>query len=281
MRSGDYARVGVVAQRGNARAAYLAAELREVLAGSETTVWMDTATASALDVEGRDVEVFKECDLVVSIGGDGTFLYAARGAGSTPVMGVNLGEVGFLNAVAPDDAVDVVQDEVERFLDTGAVRHREVPRVRASGERDWSLTPAINEMVVQGSQRGHGQGLEVEVRVDGSLYAAGHADGVLVATPTGSTAYNLSEGGPLVQPGVPALVVTLLCPSDPMPPLVVGLDSEVSVRVDGAETAVVSSDGSRMQTVAPPEVVTMEPAAEPARVAGPQSDFFQALNKLE
>lgn len=274
-------RVGVVAQRGNSRAAYLAAELREVVAGPETEVWLDTATARALETDGVPVGEFDECDLVVSIGGDGTFLYAARGAGSTPVMGVNLGEVGFLNAVAPDDAVEVVQTEVERYLETGEVQHREVPRVKATGERDWSLTPAINEVVVQGPQRGHGQGLDIEVRVDGSRYSSGHADGVLVSTPTGSTAYNLSEGGPFVQPGVPALVVTLLCASDPMPPLAVRLDSEVTVRVDGPNTAVVSSDGSSTQEMKTPEVVTLKPAQEPARVAGPQSDFFQALNKLE
>lgn len=252
-----------------------------MLTGLAAEVWLDTATAEALDTDGVPVSEFADCELVVSIGGDGTFLFAARGAGSTPVLGVNLGEVGFLNAVAPDSAVEAVRGEVERYLDTGEVRHREVPRVRATGEREWTLTPAINEVAVLGAQRGHGQGLEVEVRVDGSLYASGHADGVLVSTPTGSTAYNLSEGGPLVQPGVPALVVTLMCPSDPMPPLAVRLESEVTVRVDGPEHAVVSSDGSRMQEVETPEVVTLRPADEPARVAGPESDFFQALNKLE
>lgn len=246
-----------------------------------TEVWVDAATARALALEGAPVDAFDECDLVVSIGGDGTFLYAARGAGSTPVMGVNLGEVGFLNAVAPDEAVAVVTSEVERFLAAGEVRYREVPRVQATGERDWSLTPAINEVVVQGQQRGHGQGLEMELRVDGSRYASGHADGVIVTTPTGSTAYNLSEGGPLVQPDVPALVATMMCPSDPMPPLVVGLDSEITVRVDGTNTAVVSSDGSGVQEMGTPEVVTLQSASEPARVAGPQSDFFQALHKLE
>lgn len=274
-------RVGVVAQRGNARASYLAAEIEAELDGPETEVWVDTATATALGLAGVDVDEFDACDLVVSIGGDGTFLFAARGAGSTPVMGVNLGEVGFLNAVAPDDAVDAVLAEVRRYGETGSVQHREAPRVRATGERDWTLRPALNEVVVQGPQRGPGHGVEVEVRVDGSLYASGHADGVLVSTPTGSTAYNLSEGGPLVQPGVAALVVTLMSASDRMPPLAVDLESEVTVRVDGPDTAVVSSDGSRMREVETPEVVTLRAADEPARVAGPQSDFFQALNKLE
>jgi len=272
-------RVGIVAQRGNARAAYLAADIADALP-DEVDVWVDAATGEEIELEGRDVTEFSACDLVVSIGGDGTFLFAARGAGSVPVLGVNLGEVGFLNAVAPDDAVAAVEREVSRYLETGAVRSRDVPRIEASGE-NWVLTPALNEVVVQGPQRGHGQGLTVEVRVDGSLYTASHADGVLVSTPTGSTAYNLSEGGPLVQPGVGGFVVTGMCAEDAMPSLVTPTNGEVTVRVDDAEYAVVSSDGSRTQRVETPSVVTLREADEPARVAGPESDFFQALGKLE
>ncbi|WP_353634558.1 NAD(+)/NADH kinase [Halobacterium sp. NMX12-1] len=274
-------RVGIVAQRGNSRAAYLAADVREMLAGEDAEVWLDTATADALDGDGHEVAEFDACDLVVSIGGDGTFLFAARGAGSTPVLGVNLGEVGFLNAVAPEDAVAAVRREVERYRETDEVRHREVPRAAASGEREWSLTPALNEVVIQGDQRGHGRGIDLEVRVDGSLFEATHADGVLIATPTGSTAYNLSEGGPLVQPGVDAFVVTGMCAEEAMPPLLTPVGGEVTVRVDGPEYAVVSSDGSNRQRVKTPEVITVEAADEPARVAGPDSDFFQALNKLK
>ncbi len=274
-------RVGIVAQRGNSRAAYLAADVREMLAGEDVTVWLDSATADALDGNGYDVGEFDACDLVVSIGGDGTFLFTARGAGSTPVLGVNLGEVGFLNAVAPEDAVAAVREEVERYRERGEVRHREAARVVASGERGWALTPALNEVVIQGEQRGHGHGVDVEVRVDGSLFEATHADGVIVATQTGSTAYNLSEGGPLVQPGVGAFVVTGMCSRDAMPPLLTPVGGEVTVRVDGPEYAVVSSDGSNSQRVRTPEVITLEAADEPARVAGPNADFFQALNKLE
>lgn len=274
-------RVGIVAQRGNSRATYLAADVSEMLAGEDAEVWLDTETADALNREGVAVGEFDACDLVVSIGGDGTFLFAARGAGSTPVLGVNLGEVGFLNAVAPEHAVAAVRQEVEQHQETGEVEHREVPRVAATGESDWSLTPALNEVVVQGEQRGHGHGVEIEVRVDGSLYEATHADGVLVSTPTGSTAYNLSEGGPLVQPGVGGLVVTGMCASEPMPTLMVHPDSEVRVRVDGPTHTIVSSDGASRQRAETPEVVTLQTAEEPARVAGPDSDFFQALNKLE
>lgn len=275
-------RVGIVAQRGNNRAASLAADLWDMLVPENVDVWIDSATADTLDIEGYDVGALSACDLVVSIGGDGTFLFAARGAGPTPVLGVNLGEVGFLNAVSPDDALTAVEREVERFRESGAVRYREVPRVEATvDDEDWEFTPALNEVTVQGPQRGHGQGISVDVRVDGSPYTTATADGFLVATPTGSTAYNLSEGGPLIHPRVDALVVTDMVGAGSMPPIVVPSEKEIEVRIDEGGSVVLSSDGSNHRTLETPTTVRLYAAPEPARVAGPVSDFFQALNKLE
>jgi NAD+ kinase len=117
--------------------------------------------------------------------------------------------------------------------------------------------------------------------VDGSRYSGGHADGVLVGTPTGSTAYNLSEGGPLVHPGVDGLLVTEMAASDGMPPLVVDADSEVTVTVTDAESAVVVSDGRRSRELCPPTEVTVAVTEPPVRLAGPKGDFFEALGKLD
>jgi NAD+ kinase len=270
-------RVGVVAQRDNPRAAGLAADIRRSV---DATVSVEEATADALGIEGVPVGSMAESDLVVSIGGDGTFLYAARGVAGAPVMGVNLGEVGFLNAVPPDEAVEVVRAAVERIREAGSPRTRELPQVRVSGE-GWSLPPAINEVAVMGPQRGRGNGVGVEVRIDGSLYGGTHADGVLVSTPTGSTAYNLSEGGPLVHPDVGALVLTEMCATDPMPPLAVPLTATVTIRVDDAPSAVVVVDGRLTHEVEPPARVSLGVADEPVRVAGPPLDFFAALGKLD
>ncbi|ACV47776.1 MULTISPECIES: NAD(+)/NADH kinase [Halomicrobium] len=285
-------KVGIVAQRSNRRATALATRLFERLHDGETTVVFDETTAAALSADesrwldgqtatptGRGVDQMDGCDLVVSIGGDGTFLFAARGAGSTPILGVNLGEVGFLNAVAPDEAVETVVEEVRRIRETGSARTRTVPRLRATGD-DWTLPPALNEIVIQGSQRGHGGGAGFEVRVDGSLYTSGHADGVLVATPTGSTAYNLSEDGPLVHPGVDGLVVTEMAGEEAMPPLVVDDSSEITVRIESGAESVVVSDGRVREAVAPPSQVTVARASESVKIAGPQRDFFAALGKL-
>jgi NAD+ kinase len=272
--------VGIVAQRGNERAATLAGRLRETLRDEEATVRIDAATAERLDTDGVDVSRMAENDLVVSIGGDGTFLFAASGAKGTPILGVNLGEVGFLNAVTPEDAVGEVRTVVETYRESGEIPSQEVPRLRATGEGEWSVHPALNEIVVQGAQRGHGQGLDYEVRVHGVQYSEGHADGVLVSTPTGSTAYNLGEGGPLVHPSVNGLVLTEMCGTDPMPPLVFELGYEVEIRVTNAPFAVVGSDGTQAR-IDPPEMVTISLASEPARIAGPSPNFFEALSKLD
>src|SRR6056297_3609282 len=272
--------VGIVAQRGNENATDLAGALCEMLDEEGVTIWVDEATSEHVDARGVDVDRMTECNLVVSIGGDGTFLFAARGAGGTPILGVNLGEVGFLNAVAPEDAVEEVRETVTTYRERGAVPSREAPRLTATGDGDWSTHPALNEIVVLGAQRGHGQGAEFEVEVDGTTYDRGHADGVLVSTPTGSSAYNLSEGGPLVHPDADGLVLTEMCAHDPMPPLVVDADSDITIRVSDTPHAIVSSDGSRTE-VAAPETIEVSLTPEPARIAGPATDFFEALGKLD
>ncbi len=260
--------LGIVAQRSNARAVALAERLADSLP-EDVSVHLDETTAGAADREGVAIERMATFDLVVSIGGDGP----------TPIVGVNLGEVGFLNPVAPDRALAEVEDAVGAHR-RGDLAVHTLPRLRASGA-DWTLPPAINEVVVQGPQRGHGNGATLEVRVCGSLYAGTHGDGVMVSTPTGSTAYNLSEGGPLVHPDLDGLVVTEMCPTEPLPSLVVEDHRTVTVRIDDAPTGYVVGDGRSQRSVDPPTEVRITADAEPLRLAGPGVEFFSALGKLE
>jgi NAD+ kinase len=187
--------------------------------------------------------------------------------------------VGFQNAVGPAEAVEVVAGVVAAFRE-GEADVREVPRIAAEGD-GWAGHGAVNEVVVQGPRRGHGGGAGVEVRIDGSLYTGGHVDGVLVATPTGSTAYNLSENGPLVHPGVGSLVVSEMAPADGMPPLVAPPDASVTVRIGEGTGGVVVSDGRTRRAVDPPTEVRVARTDPPVRLAGPASDFFEALGKLD
>jgi len=209
-------------------------------------------------------------------------LFVAREIGPTPLMGINLGEVGFLNAVQPADAVSVVTGLVADYAETGEFEGRELARLEATADdADWSLEPALNEIVVHGPRRGHGGGATVEIRIDGECYAESHVDGVLVATPTGSTAYNLSEGGPLVHPRTDALLVTQMAAADAMPPLVVDPDTDLELTVSDADTAYVISDGRKRQQIDPPTTVSVSLADDPVTLIGPREPFVDTLEKLE
>jgi NAD+ kinase len=272
--------VGIVARKGSERAVALAEAVRDAVADAGATVWVDAETAAALSgpAAGRAVDDLDSCDLAVAVGGDGTFLFVARNAGDTPIVGVNLGEVGFLNAVSPDTAVEAVIAEVEAFA-RGETAVREAPRLAAEAD-GWTSVPAANEIVVQSARRGPGAGVDYEIRVNDSRYAGGHADGVLVATPTGSTAYNLSERGPLVHPAVNGLIVNEMPAAHGMPPLVVDADATVPVVVEGVDEVVVASDGRNTTALSAPTAVTVGRTSPPMRIAGPPSNFFEALGKL-
>jgi len=244
--------VGIVARKGSERAVAVADELRDAVAGARASVWLDAETADALGepAAGREVDALADCDLAVAVGGDGTFLFVARNAGDTPIVGVNLGEVGFPQRRPPEAAEEAVVSEVEAF-DRGEMNVREAPRLARTDE--WTSVPAANEVVIQGARRGPGAGIDYEVRVDGSRYAGGHADGVLVATPTGSTAYNLSEGGLSSTRGERPSSSTRWSPRRGCPPIVVDADATVTVAVEGVDEVVVASDGRNVTTLPRPD----------------------------
>ena len=271
--------VGIVGQRGRDRAVEVTAAVRERLEDQGIDVVLDESTARALDVDGVAPEALATCDLAISIGGDGTFLYAARAAGTTPIMGVNLGEVGFLNAVAPDNAVTAAADATDD-LATGTLSVRDVPRLQATCN-DWTAEPAINEVLVQGPRRGAGVDATVRIAVDGSTYTREIADGVLVATPTGSSAYNLSEGGPLVHPSVDAMVVTPMFPREGTRPLVVDDEATIELHIDDAASGYVVTDGRQARSFDAPFTTSISVSDQPLRIAGPDVDYFEALGKLE
>ena len=205
---------GKIALVGKLGAPEIAASLRELVAflkkrGCE--IFIEKETAADIGERGLDyAAIGAKADLAVVIGGDGTLLAAARNLvrHRVPVVGVNQGRVGFMTDIGYRD----MQDGIGSILDgkytieERAVLDAEILRGRESVLR----TLALNEAVVgKGSQ---GRLIEFELRLDGEFVYALRADGVIVATPTGSTAYALSAQGPILHPAVAALALVPLAP---------------------------------------------------------------------
>ncbi|HEX3946454.1 MAG TPA: NAD(+)/NADH kinase [Acidimicrobiales bacterium] len=216
-------------------------------------------------------------DLAVSLGGDGTFLrmvplaYAAK----IPVLGVNFGRLGYLLEVAPArfwDALErtlagevtleertVLAISVNGALASAAGDDRSLPG--DGGERWWI---ALNEMVAEKTVPGHM--VQLSTAIDGEACLSYKADGVLVATPTGSTAYNLSAGGPVISPTMRAMVVTPVAPHLSIDrSLVLQPDQVVTVGVLGGRPAVLVVDGREVGRLSPGAEVVCRVAPDPIR----------------
>lgn len=226
--------------------------------------------AAELGLPGRSAAP----ELVITLGGDGTLLRGAEEAHAAdcPVLGVNLGRVGFLTEIDAEH-VDVAIDAVI----ARDYRISERMTVEVALEVDGAITErgwALNEISVEKATRE--RILDVVVEVDGRGMSAYGCDGILCATPTGSTAYAFSAGGPIVWPDVAALLVV---PSNAHAlfarPLVVGSSSTVTVHVDpDGHEAVMACDGRRMVQVPPGARVHMRAGEQPVRLARLSAEPF-------
>lgn len=194
------------------------------------------ALAGALPAEACLVASGKDAaglaDALVVLGGDGTLLAASRLLERPiPVLGVNFGSLGFLTEITLAElyptltgVLDGRYQHEERRLLRSVVRRRERPEVTAD---------VLNDVVI--TKAGPSRIIELEVAVDGVFVSSFRADGIIVSSPTGSTAYNLAAGGPILHPTLPAIVVTPICPHMlTNRPLVVSDESRIELRLRAA-----------------------------------------------
>ncbi len=258
----------------------LVARVVALLRAQGIEVVLDDAASSHLAERSalRLDQIVAGADLLVVLGGDGSVLAAVRaiGARPTPVLGVNLGQLGFLTAVNPDEA--------EAAL--GAVlrgEHAIVERTRFEVTHTRAQRELLRELVLNDAVITKGSALarliELETLVDGVLVSSYRSDGLIVATPTGSTAYNLSAGGPIVDPRVPAAILNPICPHTlSQRPLVLPDDREILVRLRSPEDAALTLDGQVGATLRPGDEVRVVKARESARfITAPLHDHFETL----
>ncbi|MCS7131880.1 MAG: NAD(+)/NADH kinase [Hadesarchaea archaeon] len=199
-------------------------------------VLLERQTAAKLGRRGIEIGSAK-VDAIVTIGGDGTVLATHQRAPYIPILGINMGGTGFLADVPPDKTLEAV-----RRLLAGRLPIRE--RVRLTAVVDGKRLPdALNEVVVRAASPG--RTLTFNVFVDGELAMSAKGDGVIVSTPTGSTAYALAAGGPIIDPRLEAIAVVPICTSRPRAsPLVVPMNSRVRIELpERGKDALVIVDG--------------------------------------
>jgi len=230
--------VGIISKPGADRAKEIVPALLAWLGERGIKVRFDQETAEYVNaVAGLPrVEVPVGVDMVILLGGDGTLLSAARAMGGRqcPLFAVNLGGLGFLTAIT----VDELYPELERAL-RGEHRIGKRRLLQCEVHRDGELRAeylALNDVVV--GKVDIARMIDVDAFVDDQLVCVYKADGLIVSTPTGSTAYSLSAGGPIIFPTVEALVMTPICPHTlTNRPVVIPLDRTITLKIQSDDTA--------------------------------------------
>jgi len=294
--------VGIIGKRDDVSVGKTVARLVAHLSKLKRDIIVDHQSAAQLpDWSGQSCsreEMGKHTDLIVVVGGDGTLLDAGRVAGpfDTPLLGVNLGRLGFMVDVLPADMTSTL-DEVfagnyiseQRLLLTAHIERAQSQESAQgtgleSGQSSSSEPSyALNEVVVR--NRDFARVLEFDTYMDGEFISHHRADGIIVATPTGSTAYALSGGGPVLHPALPALALVPICPhtlSDR--PLVIDAKHRVEIVVDDAQDtqALFTSDGQTNESLAAGDRVVIERADRSLTLIHPRGyDYYNILrNKL-
>jgi NAD+ kinase len=231
--------------------------------------------------EGELIEDGSAIDALLTLGGDGTMLRGARmlGGREVPILGVNLGRLGFLTSCGLDE-LDVALERFARGDYLAEIRMQleaHAQTIRGEERRSWL---ALNDVVLH--KGGFARVVQLRVLVDGEDVGVYAADGVIISTPTGSTAYNLSAGGPVVLPTQHVIITTPISPHTlAIRPLVVPAESEVVVRAeDGPEELLVTIDGQVGTMFAPGDsLVVRRAAASVVLVRFSETTFFSVLRR--
>lgn len=261
-------KAGLVARADKPQAAALTRSLVEALGARGVKVLLETRTAEAVGARGVDEqELGAACDLLIVLGGDGTILRALhRMRGEVPpIFGINVGSLGFLTGVHGEEWPKAVESIVAGDFRLSARTMLRVELVR-EGVTVEAFT-GLNDAVVSRGQ--HSQLIKVAVHIDEEELSVYHADGLIVATPTGSTAYSMSAGGPLLLPDSACLVITPICPHVlTNRSTVVSDHAQLELRlVGGGPGVTVNVDGQEIRDFGPGDVLRISRAAEKLRLA--------------
>jgi NAD+ kinase len=225
-----------------------------------------------------EIDLPKHSDLVIVVGGDGTLLHAARvlSKQNIPLLGINLGRLGFLVDISPDEMIQSLNEILNGQYEQECRFLLEVSMGDESSGKQNIL--AFNDVVLH--KWNIARMIEFQTYVDDQLVNDQRSDGLIVSTPTGSTAYALSGGGPLLHPSLNAIVMVPICPHTlSNRPIVVDGDSMIEIRLDPshAEDVQITCDGQATIPAMPGEVIHIRKSAQSVRLIHPNNYNYYSI----
>ena len=275
--------IGLIGKFGDPNVAGTLNQIAAHLRQRQLRVLLDESSARLIPVNSLEIAsramIGEQCDLAIVMGGDGTMLYAARSLVDyeVPILGVNLGRLGFLADVSPSEIphrLDAVLNGHFREARRSLLHAQVLREDQVTGEAD-----ALNDVVIH--KREVARMIEVDTFLDGRFLNAYRADGLIISTPTGSTAYALASGGPIIHPALEAVVLVPICPHTlTHRPIVVKADSVIEVVLNAANTTQtqVTCDGQISLAIEPGDRILIRKKGRKARLIHPLShDYFELL----
>ncbi len=275
--------IGLIGKFGDPNVAGTLNQIAAHLRQRQLRVLLDESSARLIPVNSLEIAsramIGEQCDLAIVMGGDGTMLNAARSLVDyeVPILGVNLGRLGFLADVSPSEIphrLDAVLNGHFREARRSLLHAQVLREDQVTGEAD-----ALNDVVIH--KREVARMIEVDTFLDGRFLNAYRADGLIISTPTGSTAYALASGGPIIHPALEAVVLVPICPHTlTHRPIVVKADSVIEVVLNAANTTQtqVTCDGQISLAIEPGDRILIRKKGRKARLIHPLShDYFELL----
>ena len=273
-------RIGIFAKRHHQDAVKLAVDVVTWFRERDIEVFVDQPLAADMTgvkgYPGRSIPAL--VDLIVVLGGDGTLLSVARLVGElrTPILGVNLGSLGFLTEITRDELFPVLEQIASGDFNVSE-RMRLDAFIRRSGELVGRYR-VLNDIVI--NKGALARIIDMEAWVDDSYLTTFKADGLIVATPTGTTAYNLAAGGPIIYPGLHCLVISPICPHTlTNRPIIVSDEALIKIEVKFQDEDVVfTADGQEGMPLLGGDVVELRKSRYATLlVKSPSKDYFEVL----
>ena len=238
-------------------------------------IFLESNSALMINEEGVSLdELCNRADFLISIGGDGTLLSLVRSSFKyeKPVLGINLGTLGFLT--------DINLEQLDDFLDDFSNDIYKIDkRMMIEGSVNLNKFVAFNDIVI--SRKSISSMIRISAKIDGKDFNSYYGDGVIISTPTGSTAYNLSVGGPIVYPLTEAFIITPIAPhSLTQRPLVMPADFQIEFTVCDNQGAVVIVDGQDIYEISQKESIKIKIASNKAKmIHRKKRNFFDVLSE--